>query len=520
LTDVDDTIGLLIRILEKDGAGNRHVIRIILQKVAADQGPAIGLISTIGDTLANDVLRELEPTLAEVEKQLRDLRSQLTQVRAQLALATGTFNDAVSSILNTSGAADGFVAQAGQAVSNLMALAVTPAGDYFAADPAAAKRQIRERLVQAFLGSTLPAQYQKTFKQFLYDDDALLNQLMATLFQQVNNGIREALANQLTSATDGTFHNFKGPGLMSGSLLGAKIRGAPEFNGDAMQRLRLDAAVKMRLPDDMDFNAFLEIKHVNSANTALSCIPAGSAAPDPTLGAAQLPRDWAGAGAAYRMNIAARWNMQAGSVYGVGGKFELTGNTQLKSISINYFGATLAIGEFENNFAARAAGTAQAGGYGMSAEVGLFAGRTCRLDPLKLADPEVEQVLPNPASFTGIYLQFGGVFPLTQLLGIPPSCAFRADGYAKTTFFYQGGPRLGTFGGRQKVGLDIDLLCVLGGHIEYNAMLQASASELSLTGNAEACVELGVCPLCEDFCASITVKGVVNDGGIDYFVDF
>jgi hypothetical protein len=33
-------------------------------------------------------------------------------------------------------------------------------------------------------------------------------------------------------------------------------------------------------------------------------------------------------------------------------------------------------------------------------------------------------------------------------------------------------------------------------------------------------VELGVCPLCEDFCASITVKGVVNDGGIDYFVDF
>ena len=38
--DADDTLGLFIRILEKDGGGNRNIVRVIIQKLAADQGPA------------------------------------------------------------------------------------------------------------------------------------------------------------------------------------------------------------------------------------------------------------------------------------------------------------------------------------------------------------------------------------------------------------------------------------------------------------------------------------------------
>ena len=102
------------------------------------------------------------------------------------------------------------------------------------ANPAAARQAIRDRLITAFLASPLPAKYQQTFKQFLYEDDALVSQLTETIFQQINQSIRNGLSEQFAGARDGIFAAMKGPGLMSGAFASAQIRGAPTFNGDAM----------------------------------------------------------------------------------------------------------------------------------------------------------------------------------------------------------------------------------------------------------------------------------------------
>src|SRR5205823_4385159 len=127
------------------------------------------------------------PTLAELEQDIRELRgkfksinplSALTDVGADPAELVNVLNNAVSdvsSLLNSVGAS-------------------ASTSDYFTADKEAVKKAIRERLMMAFLGSTLCGDYQQTFKQFLFDDNFLLDQLMSALFDQLNRIVREALA--------------------------------------------------------------------------------------------------------------------------------------------------------------------------------------------------------------------------------------------------------------------------------------------------------------------------------------
>lgn len=52
------------------------------------------------------------------------------------------------------------------------------------------------------------------------------------------------------------------------------------------------------------------------------------------------------------------------------------------------------------------------------------------------------------------------------------------------------------------------------------AMVLDSAGELIVAGEANVCGRIGICPLCKEACAGISIKGVLNDGGIDYFIDF
>ena len=93
-----------------------------------------------------------------------------------------------------------------------------------------------------------------------------------------------------------------------------------------------------------------------------------------------------------------------------------------------------------------------------------------------------------------------------------------------TSEFYQGGPRLGRFGGRQKSALDASLLCVLSGHADWSEFMSVDTSadpaNVTLGGSAEICGSIGKCPFCLSKCAGITVKGVLSTGGINYFIDY
>ncbi len=520
LMNVDDTLGLFIRVLEKDGGGKRHVVRTIIQKLIEDQGPALGFVASLGEEQVNGLLGDLEPTLAKIEGELVQLRAEFGKVRLQIS--AGDFANSLNAVNHTSATLQSYSQLAGTSVSNLLSATVGNAGDYFTADPARAKREIKERLTIAFLSSSLAANYQTSFRQFLSDKNSLLTQLTDVLFDQVNRSIRDGLSSAISGATDELFQGMKGAGMGS-SLLSAKIRGAPTFEGDSLRRIHLDSEIKMNLPDEMTFMAYMDIKELNSQSTALSCIPNGGPAAEVTLGAKDIPLDWLGVsgGGPLALNIEARWTLQSSAVLGIGGSFEVIGKVGFKGVSINNFGASLAIGQFENYFAAKAGATVTIIAVPVDFNVGIFAGHACSIDPLKFIDPEAAEVLiENITDFTGVYLQFGARVSLSDILFGSSSCLLDVTVSANNALYYQGGPRFGIIGGRQKMGVSADLICIISAEGSYATGYRLDTEgKLTLAGKVRLCVKVGACPFCVKACGSVGIKGIIGTGGIDYSID-
>ncbi len=527
LNDLDGTLGLFLRMLQKDGQGNRNVIRAIVQQVASDQGALSGIAGAIADPVANALLGELEPTLGKIEERVLDVRRELNGVRSQLASASGDFNKALGAVTGNASALADCGRLAGIGLSNYLASVVTPAGDYFTANPSAARNAIRDRLITAFLGSPLPAKYQQTFKQFLYEDDAIVGQLTETLFQQVNQSIRNGLASQFAAAGDQAYAAMKGPGLMSGSFASAQIRGAPTFNGDAMKRIRLDAKVKFKLPDDLDFTAYMEIRELDSQSVPKDCIPAGAPAAEIIIGAADVPLQWPGlislSGKPLTLTVEARWTQQSGNVLGVGGLVLIKGEIGFKGCSVREIGASMAFGDLETYFAARAAGTITIVGIPVDINAGLFVGKACTLTPLLFVDPEAGKVLGDPLGFRGVYVQFGAGLSLSEILFGTSNCFLDAEVSVTSATYYSDGPRSGKLGMRQKLALDVSLICLIKGHADLSIYSSLEAGpdgfKLVLGGEANLCGEIGFCPFCVSGCVGMGIRGEVGDGGVDYSID-
>jgi hypothetical protein len=69
--------------------------------------------------------------------------------------------------------------------------------------------------------------------------------------------------------------------------------------------------------------------------------------------------------------------------------------------------------------------------------------------------------------------------------------------------------------------VEIKLLYVLEGSTSWAVfVILDTAGQLTVGGSAEVCGRIGVCPLCAKGCKEVRVKGVINDGGIDYFIDY
>jgi hypothetical protein len=532
LTDVLDTAGLLDRVIAKDpSTGDRKVITTIVEKIVSDQAPDLGfassLIGSAGDAILNPLLADIDPTLDEIQGDIEDVSNQLAQVQAQLGSASGGFNQALGAILQDANGLQQFLQLAGQNVTNYLATVVTPAGDLFNANPAAVRQAIRQEIVTAFLHSVLTANYQKTFRDFLGDDNFVLDQLMNTLFDQINGTIRNALTDQIQGAQDGLFQNMKGAGLLGGTLLSAKIKGAPTFDGDSLRDIHLKAAIQMNIPDKMSFDAYMDIKELNSQSVPVACIPAGSPAAEITLGADRVPLNWAGvtsgqSAQSLTLSLKARWTQQGSAVIGIGGSLDIGGSASFEGCSLKDLGASLAIGQTENYFAAKVDATVPILGIPVNMKAGLFAGHSCSLDPLQWVDPDVNKVLlNNPSDFTGVYVQYGGGLSLSDLLGISAGCLLNADATVSTAYYWQGGTSLGIIGGRQAMGVKLSLLCVLSGELDFAQFLALDTSgAITVGGSAQACGSLGPCPFCVSGCKSVTIKGVVSTHGVDYFVDY
>jgi uncharacterized membrane protein len=524
LRDVDDTIGLLLRILQKADPpdGKRHGVRIIVEKLVSEPGENVTpLIANLADEQVDPLLDKIEPTLAKIQTELEEVRAQLQAIRGSVSGAAGDFNSALGTIVNDASLVTDYLQTAGNLVTNYLATVVIPGGDFFTADVDAAKQAIANQLVIAFLSSAMPASYQTTMRSFLSDPNFLLDQLMSALFDQINKAVRDAVGSLAGDAQD-TFDQLnQASAKLNGTIATAKVRGLPLFNGDSLQSIHLDAAVRMLVPTPMNFQAYLDINALNSQSTPLDCIPTGDTAAEITLGAQDVPLDWPGVtdtGKGMTLSAETRWTLQQGNVIGLGGKLDLKGKADLEACSLKELGVALAFGSGENYFAGKGKGSVVVFGYPLNVEAGIFAGRACSLVPLTFVDPEAAAVLHNPVNYSGVYVHYGAGLHLID----SSSCLLDANAYMTTAFYWQGGKGWGAFGGRQKMGIDATLLCVVGGSVNWAEFIRVDTAIPSFTvgGSAEVCGEIGYCPVCRHPCFDISISGTLTPGGVDYNIDF
>jgi hypothetical protein len=533
LTDAQGDLNLFIRILGKDGSGKRNVVSAILQQLVSDQGAALHFLPGLTVSQADSLVSGLDPTLGEIRSEFQDLSQQFAQVHASLTSGSGHFHKALNQAVGDTASVNQFVQYAANNVSNHLSRALTPAGDYFTANPAAAKQAIQRQLMNAFHSSPLSSDYQQTLRQFLFDHNAILDELMDTTFDQINDAIRDGLANLITAQNDTNYMALKNMTNCSVgcSLLSAKIRGSPTFNGDSLRKIHLNAAVQMNLPNPMNFKAYMEIKELNSQSVPVACIPAGGSAAEVTMGAKNVPLDWLAlnpTGTPPLLTVGAKFTLLNGNIIGMGGLFDIVGEIGFQGCSVNEIGATLAFGATENYFAAKAAGTVTIIAVPVSVQVGVFVGSACSLDPILFIDPQASDVLgANKVQvFSGIYVAVGASLSLSEILFGSSSCLLDIGVTESVATYYEGSLDSLTLGMRQTTSVDASLLCLISASASLTMFSSATYSlpsnnfNLTLGGTADICGSIGPCPFCISGCKSVTITGRVGSGGVDYSLDY
>jgi hypothetical protein len=120
---------------------------------------------------------------------------------------------------------------------------------------------------------------------------------------------------------------------------------------------------------------------------------------------------------------------------------------------------------------------------------GVFLGRSCDLEPLKMIDPLVADVVPT-STITGIYAYGEGTFPIYGT----GTCFFQISAKAGAgVFYFQEGP---TYGGRMTLGVFGEALCAVEVGAEISLAGSKSGDTYNFAGYGRVTGKAGVCPLC------------------------
>jgi hypothetical protein len=494
----------------KDGllkltGGQRPIVKQLVGELVGQL--AEQFLSAVAEPHLSNLMEEVEPTLQQITTVLNDVQKALGEVRAKVALGQEFAQE-----LDTK------IKSAAAELTNATFLASTEIRSYFNGlnysidDPFVhisaneIKAMVRAKVRERFHETALAASLQVSLKQRIYDLDALYREAVDSVFQQLNGVIRQ-LIGQTLAQLDKTINDALGD--LSATIGAGQIDGHALINGDSLKCLRLDAKFRWRVPDDMEFNAYLLIKELDSSATP-GCGFSGDSATEVTIGATEVNLEWISPD--LRADVAAKFSFQTGPFkpLGMAGSFNVTGGLDFESFEIYKLGAAVAFGLNENYLAALAGIRVQS--YDLSG--GIFFGRTCTLDPIKMIDPDVASVLGNPP-FTGAYLYGEGWIPISEaLLGIPASCLFNISaGIGAGAFFFIEGP---TYGGIMKAGVLGEALCIVTIKGEVKMIGVKNGDNLRFKGKGSLTGKVGPCPFCIKFGKTV---GITYENG-SWDVDF
>jgi len=473
------------------------------------------LAAVVGSASAETLSGLIAPYLEDAEPSLRQLRAVLVEVRGAVVTARnklnfgGEFLSQINSLFTT--ALGGEFAGIGAAVNTELSTWLNTFGPVKRLPSVSAdvvKKKIRQAITDRLFGTAFMASMQVAIKQRVFEINNSLRSGMDSVFGQVNDMIKGALSSALTEL-DEAFAGVLGD--FGGSMGTAALDGYALFNGDALKKVRIDGKIEWAIPEKTGFNAFIEVNQFFSGPDGGYCGNPGVDACEVTVGANDVHCNFLSPD--LRINAFVKFTFDTtGSKFvpaNFAGGFEKTaGDITFEAFKITDLAVAVAFGEFEN-YVSAALGL-EFNSY--KAKGGIFFGRTCTLDPIKMWDPLVAEAIGEPdPTFTGGYVYAECHVPVSEcILGIPATCFFEVTaGMGLGIFYFVEGP---TFGARGALEVGGSALCILSlnGRVDMVGLKQGS--KFKLTGKGTIAVEIGICPFCIEASKSVTITTETGGG--------
>ena len=248
------------------------------------------------------------------------------------------------------------------------------------------------------------------------------------LSRQVLDDTAALAASLIPSIGSATRRAASGQGI-NDKLASVGLKGYAHIKGDTMAELRLDGEAELNVGDEMKFTAFFLLKTVDSNTPGGACLAAGGAKAEVTIGAS-TDLSWTGQDAEISLQGKVAFD-GTGSPVGIYGDLKLVGQLDFSEVSINElalgfgFGIDSAQAVPGNRKQYYLYGKAVGKVAAMDVAAGIFIGRTCMIDPIMNADPDIGRVVASQnlqPPYTGAAVYAYGAISLMPIIGIPPSC--------------------------------------------------------------------------------------------------
>ena len=493
---------------EGEGAGYelvRALVACLIDELGGEA--AAGLNAVAGSVLEaveeelNALLAEAEPTIDDIRTVLMDVHNTIGDIRTELAAGQGIAADMEQIFTDGAAEIDAVLAESKDAIMEFLESADIPE-----LDSEEIKSRIRQEVRDRFNASALIAEVQVLLKQYVADLEDAMNEAIESVFAEVNKMIVALLVDALPDLQE----ELNGMlGDVNSLAATGNIDGFARINGDALRSLRLDAAMQLSLPDPFEFGGYIEINQLDSngdGTCSVELMDPDAYAAEVKMGANNIPVRFVGSD--LRFDVGAKFSFDTDGGFnlrGFGGSLDMTeGEISVEAVTIFELGAAVAFGLDENYLAARVGLTFDQ--YTMAG--GVFFGRTCTIDPLLIADPDVGEVLGEPP-FTGIYTYGEAQIPI-----VGASCLFSLQANAGAgVFVFAEGP---TIGGKMKMGVTGKAICAVTVGGEVTLIGAKVGNEFNFFGRGRVFGEVGEDPFSIGFDESVEMTYRSNEWEYDF----
>jgi hypothetical protein len=493
LTQAEQAVFQVRSIIEENDAGNRTIATELMRLLVHNL--ALQFAGGFLDEFIQPILAEADPTLDQIELVLGNLQGALGQIRTNLIDPVAGIRAELQNVFAThqvslNATVSQMMAGVGDFIADIDLALDSPVDDY---TPEEIQQRIRREIEDRFYGTPLAAAIQVVHRHRLYDLDAAIRQATDTLFQQINQVMRQVIS-ETAEELNSQFTKFLGP--LENIAAAASINGYAHINGDSLKEARVDLHARIEVGSALEFNGYLQVKELDSQGSPGCTYDGAATVTEVSLGAEDVQIGWISPD--LRASIGTKFTFDDGPGFplrGLGGSFELTGLLEYEAFAINFLGATIALGQDEN-FLSAAAGM-RVNQYEVFG--GIYFGRSCTIDPIRMWDPDAADLLGD-GTFTGIYAYGEGWVPINELIGIPASCLFNISaGLGMGAGVFLEGP---TFLAKMKAGVSGEALCTIGikGEVTGTAVLEGLdlnvLDGLSVKARGTVGGKFGPCPFC------------------------